>query len=460
MSTQSGARPAIKSHLIAPFLSFLWPGLGQWYNGARRLAVVFALPVAIVFLVVAIQALGGAQDLVLQMVTPSTAMTVAILIGLLGLWRLIAMVEALGSAYPRGRWRGPVPLAAFMALALVVVGTHVVGAGLAWSLYGFSEQVFVGEVRPDGGSYAAEESDDPNVLPVATPAVTPKTAESRINVLLVGIDSSPTRNHALTDTLMVVSVDPVSGSVAMISFPRDIGRFPLSGGGTYRGKVNSLMTYAKNHPGQFPDGGMPTLTKELGFLLGVPIHYYAAVNLAGFEKVIDLVGGVEVDNQKAINDPSYGGWHAKKVGFKLSKGKHLLNGERALAYVRSRMSPGDTDFGRARRQQQLLVALARKLTDPTMLPRVPSLLDGAADAIRTNFPSDRLAEMMRIAERIDEDAIERVILKDPYSNRPKDSGEYVLVPDMARWAKLSIKLFGSDSRYATAASEEAPSAKP
>ena len=117
---------------------------------------------------------------------------------------------------------------------------------------------------------------------------------------------------------------------------------------------------------------MAALTKEVGYLLGVPVDYYASVDLDGFRKLIDRVGGVTVNVQTAINDPVYGGWDTPgKIGFKISTGKHTLDGETALAFVRSRKTLGDSDFGRAARQQQLLVALQRKLVDPAMLPNLP-----------------------------------------------------------------------------------------
>ena len=84
----------------------------------------------------------------------------------------------------------------------------------------------------------------------------------------------------------------------------------------------------------------------MGFLLGAPIHYYAAIDLAGFRRMIDLVGGVTIDNREAINDPRYD-WLDGTSGFQLSAGKHHLDGRTALAYVRSRQGVGDNDFNRA-----------------------------------------------------------------------------------------------------------------
>jgi anionic cell wall polymer biosynthesis LytR-Cps2A-Psr (LCP) family protein len=182
------------------------------------------------------------------------------------------------------------------------------------------------------------------------------------------------------------------------------------------------------------------------------------VDLAGFSTMIDRVGGVTINNATAINDPSYGGWTDGRVGFRLSKGRHTLDGPTALAFVRSRKTVGDNDFGRARRQQQLLIALQRKLTDPAMIPHLPGILSDAEDTVRTNFPADRLNEMLEIGQALDGDNIRRVVLGPPFAIHPpteETGGIYILRLDMDRLAKLSIELFGDDSSYSRA---EAPSA--
>jgi LCP family protein required for cell wall assembly len=446
---------------VATFLSFLWPGAGQWYLGRRRAALIYAIPVGLVLLATIGQALGGLTDLAIQMFAPTYSLTILVLVILLGLWRLMAMAGALTSTGRPIRANSR-PVGLFIALAAVVVLVHGVAGYYAWSFYQAGTAIFnpgPDVAEPGIAAYPSDgPSDEPSAGVIDTPGVpspssppaSPPTQESRINILLSGIDSSPTRTHALTDTLIVVSIDPVSKQIAMLSFPRDIANFPLYSGGTYTGKINSLLSYAKAHPSQFPDGSITTLTKELGYLAGVRIDYYATVDLEGFRSVVDQVGGVVIDNPRAINDPGYGGWtDGRPIGFFLSAGIHHLDGQTALAYARSRKGLGDNDFTRARRQQQLLVALARKLTDPAMLPRLPALLDAASKTVRTNFPAERLGEMLALGRGIPDDAIQRFVLGPPYAIRPADSiGIYYLKIDFTRIAALSIKLFGSDSRYA------------
>ncbi len=456
-----------RSPSVATLLSFLWPGLGQLYLGHRQAAVVYAAPLVVAVGVLAVQAAGGIERLGFALLTPSVALTVAVLIALLGLWRLLSMGDAFISAGGRGELgRHPRRLALAAILTAVVFGVHGLGVWYAWSFYEASSRIFVAEPRPeDGGPMGTPGGSGPAPspggdqgtvdLPDATPVATPPSASARINVLLMGVDWAPNRSHSLTDTLLVVSVDPASKSAAMVSLPRDLSRFPLWDGRTYGGKINSLFSYAERHPAEFPEGGMTTLVREVGYLVGVPVHYYAAINLLGFQEMIDLVGGVRVYNETPIDDPFYAWMSPRPRGFSLSVGWHTLDGETALAFVRSRRGVGNNDFVRARRQQQLLIALQRKLTDPAVFPKLPGLLDALSSTIRTNFPSDRLVEMVELGRQIEEDAIARKVLGPPYAKVATDTSIYMLVPDMRAFARASIELFGSDSRY-YAGSSSAP----
>lgn len=411
--------------------------------------MLFAVPVLAIFVAVATQARGGATDLALSLLAPSTALTVIGLIGLLFVWRMAAMLDALLRVGRRGTWRRPVPLAAFLMLGMVTTGVHAYAGSLAWSFYRAGSQIFVGASGPDA-------TDIPSLAPNGTgestrgPISTPTTARSRVNVLLMGIDSSDTRDHALTDALLVVSVDPATNDVTMVSFPRDIAGFELWDGRIFKGKINSLMSQAETHPDEFPDGPLASVSRAVGHLLGVPIHYYASVDLAGFARMIDAVGGVTVDVGAAIDDPTYGGWKDGRVGFRLGKGRHTLDGPTALAFVRTRRGVGDNDFNRARRQQQLLVALQRKLVEPSVIPLLPGVLTELEGTIVTNFPPDRLGDMLDLGQAVDQAAIRQIVLGPPYSRRPTDGnngGLYSLRLDTARLAALSVELFGADSRY-------------
>ena len=450
----SGQAPARhRSPAVATSLSFLWPGLGQAYAGRRQAALVFAIPVIVVFallLIVAIRGLGGLAGL---LINPTSALLVTLVIVLLGLWRIVAMVDAMTGLGERGgpeRRRGSL---VFAILTVVTVVIHGWAAYAAWSFYQAGQEIFVSEATPtalpsSGASVAPpQEAFGPDFEP--TPFATPETKDARVNVLMIGVDSAEDRNTMLTDTMLVISVDPTTGDVAMVSFPRDIADFELPDGRTFTGKINSLMAWARHHPKEFPDGPLPTLANSLGYLLGIPIHYYAAIDLAGFSRMIDVVGGVTVNNPKPINDPTYG-WLDGHKGFRLSAGKHRLDGEEALAFVRTRKGLGDSDFGRARRQQELLLALRREVAKPDTLARIPELTKAAGKTVNTNFPPDRVGEFIDLALALDLDNIEQVVLGPPYTKRAKgpDVTDYRIRLDMDKVAEISKKLFGNSSRYA------------
>ena len=450
-----GSAPERRSPSIAAFLSFLWPGLGHWYTRRDRAALLFAVPFLGVVLAVGAQATGGLAGLAALLISPSSALTICILIVLLGVWREIAVIDSAIAIRPSGAWRRGRSLIVLSLVSFIILATHVWAGSVAWAFYDAGSHIFVGAEGPDAiaaipsTSSSPGISADPNDVYLVPPFATPTAPTARINILLTGVDSAEERSHAQTDTLLVASIDPVTRAVALISFPRDITDFPLVGGGTYHAKINSFMTDVVNHPAKYRDKPLVELARELSFLIGAPIHYYAAVDLAGFRTLIDAAGGVTVNNAQAINDPSYV-WLDGRRGFKLSAGTHGLDGEDALAYVRSRATPDD-DLGRARRQQEVILALLAKLTTPSMLPRVQQLVAVAGDTLRTNFPSDRISEMLAIADGIDTSSVTQVVLGPPYSVHPPESqtgGIYTLHLDLDKVAALSIKVFGSESTYA------------
>lgn len=442
---------ASRSRSLAVALSFLWPGLGHWYIGRRRAALTYALPVIVVLGIVALRAIQGVDTFAISLFDPSFALTVIALTIALGAWRLLAMSDA---AAQQGRRVGagrPTQLT-LVALGLIAILAHGVVVYYAYSFYSAGSRIFIGGSHADD-DYAngLNATPGPSELWEATPFATPQTATSRVTVVLTGIDHTGTRTEALNDTLLIASINPLTEAISMVSFPRDVTEFPLYNGGTYHGKINSLMQWAAAHPNDFPDGPLPTLVHELSYLLGIPIHYYAAVDLDGFRRMIDAVGGVSVNVQRAIDDPSYS-WLDGSHGFSLSAGVHTLDGPTALAYVRSRKGDGDNDFTRAGRQQQLLLALRAKVTDPSVLARLPDLLGVAGDTIRTDFPADRIAEMIAITKQVDSDAVKRVVLQPPmYSVHPPNrstGGIYTLTLNLDALARLSVDWFGADSRFA------------
>ena len=459
-STQPTPRTTATSATRATFLSFLWPGLGQWYAHRPRRAVLFAVPIAIVLLLALFLLVGGVERIAVAILNPSTAIAVIVVVLASAAWRILSMGDAI-EVTDRLAWRRRSTLATFGVLAGVTAILHGGLAVGAYSAYDAGQQIF-GEVPTPTESPAPGATPGPTEAPLPTSAVGEVPEEhERLTILITGIDAEPgVRTTSLTDTMIIASIDPNTGEASMVSVPRDLGRFELPDGRTYTGKINSLMTYAKNHPDEFPEGPLPALLGALGHLVGVPIPYYAAINLPGFVSVVDAVGGIDVNNQRDISDPAYGGWtDGRPIGFRLKAGKHHLDGQEALAYARSRKGANNSDFRRARRQQEVLLALRNRLTDPSVVPQIPSLMSALGDTIRTNFPPERLDEILDLARRVNDDDVERIVLgPSKYSERATDTNLYILIPKLDAIEKTSVDLYGEDSRFWTTAA--APSSSP
>ena len=271
------------------------------------------------------------------------------------------------------------------------------------------------------------ETEAPEPQPVrALPAL---DRGERINVLLVGIDEAPGRQTILTDTMLVVSLDPDTGRTAMISIPRDMFGVPLRGGGRYDAKLNSLMAVA----------GMDALKGAIGELLGAPIHYFAAINLLGFEQAVDAIGGVDIYVERPVNDPTY-----DRHGFYIDVGWHHMDGATALAFVRSRHGYGDNDFTRSVRQQQLLTAVREKLTAVNLLASLPALLNAVQSMVATDVPADQISIVARAVQEADPSALRQAVLQPPEYSTPGTGpgGTYVLVPNLPAIRALAQELLG------------------
>jgi LCP family protein required for cell wall assembly len=434
--------PTNGSASLAAFLSFLLPGLGQAYNGQTSLAWLMLAPMLVLVLLI----------LAAFVVTGSTLLThlldVRFLIGLIVLdvallgWRLIAILQAHGRRQlPRlKRWT----TYATAAIVILTVAMHAMPGYYAVKAIDTLDAI---SQEGSGGSGTAAGGGIPGFSRLPQPSVQPDVQKGeRVNVLLVGVDSLPTRTERLTDTMLVVSFDPAGGHSAMISIPRDTYGAPLPDGSTFNQKLNALMVTADNNKKRFPDGGVATLKATIGEMLGVKIHYFAAINLLGFKQAVDSVGGVDVVVERAINDPTYVDENDKRTGFKLSAGKHHLNGHVALAYVRSRHGSGDSDFTRADRQQRLLEALRAKLTAGNLLTALPGLLDAVKNTIITDVPSEKVPQLAQAVQDANMSHLERIVLQPPdyYSVNAHSPAGYILIPKLDAIRQIGERLLSGE----------------
>jgi len=178
--------------------------------------------------------------------------------------------------------------------------------------------------------------------------------DGRFTILLLGSDARPSQPGLRTDAILVASVDPVTRRAAIFSIPRDTINFPLSATRRYPRKINALyetLSKTTKTPGT-------ALRKIIGSALGIEIDAFAMVGFAGFRKLVNNVGGLNVTVTRAFYDRTYSIRRGQR-GFGLTRGRHHLRDLRALAFARTRHA--DSDYARSRRQQQLIVNAIQKV---------------------------------------------------------------------------------------------------
>jgi LCP family protein required for cell wall assembly len=345
------------------------------------------------------------------------------------LWRVLAVADALRRGAGVIRERGAVLTA--VALVFVLVPS-VYAAYLTEVTREAAVAVFAPVEAPYQPTVPVPVASDNDFAPLPSASAdlgTPPPELGRFTVLLLGIDSGPGRGEALTDTMIVASLDPIAGAVSMVSVPRDLVDLALPDGRVFRQKVNSLVSYASNNPAKFPgaSSGEAVLAAGLGKLLGVRIDGWAAVNLPGFVKVIDSIGGVDVTVQHALCDARYNEYGYN--GFAINAGRYHLNGEGALAYARIRKSVGESDFTRAARQGEIVIAARDRVVDGGFLTDPAGFIDAMGKLVETSVDPSVIGQYLPTAIGIHRDHMFRAVIQYPLvhgaANDPRGS---ILVP--------------------------------
>ena len=410
----------------AAALSFLFPGLGQGYNGRWALASLLAVPVLLLIALGLLVVAAGGSSILSRLLDARVLVALIILDVALLAWRLVAILQAHGD---RGRFsvrRWPTWVTAGLVLATVAM--HALPG-----YYAVKAIDTLGSVSLEGGGSLLDERTGTDVE-IAFPSFQPEVGlGERVTILLVGVDFAPGRTQHLTDTMLVATLDPESGEGAMVSVPRDLYGVPLGDGRVYNAKLNSLMAAAAADRQTYPLGGPATLKAAIGDLLGTRIHYFAAIDIEGMREVIDTLGGVTVTVERTINDPMYSDTLTGERGLHIEAGIQHLDGYAALGYVRSRMSAGENDFTRAERQQQLLAAIAEQLTAGNLLVTLPGLLDAVKGNVATDIPSSRISALAGEIQDADLSGLERHVLTPDEGYVTVDPGSaagYVLIPNV------------------------------
>lgn len=270
-------------------------------------------------------------------------------------------------------------------------------------------------------------------------------ATSRTTVLIIGVDARPNQTYQLTDSIIVLTLNPQTGSAGMLSLPRDLKIRPT----TFTQDVKINMVYQIGVNRGTPGGGAVLLRDVVTEMIGYPIDYYVKINFDGFKQIVDLVGGVDINVTKEIYDDKY---PDDNFGYEppvhFLPGLQHMDGATALKYARTRHA--DNDYMRAARQQQVIMAIKDKIMEPgqleTLLPRLPRLAIAMANSVQTDMPVDKAIALARALDKVNLDNPTRIVIDTkmgtPGYDDPAQGGlGYVLIPDMNKVRAAADAIF-------------------
>ncbi len=230
---------------------------------------------------------------------------------------------------------------------------------------------------------------------------------SRVNILFLGVDARDLESDApRSDTMIVFTIDPQTKTAGMLSIPRDMW-VDIPGGFGY-GKINTAMALGEQY--QLPGGGPGLAVKTVEQFLGVPIQYYGTIDFHAFEEAIDAMGGLYMCvDQKFKIDPI-----GPKPPEPFNKGCEIRYGYQVLAYARDRKTTQGGDIDRAKRQQQVIMALRDQILSPSnfddMMRMAPDIYREASAGLTTNMSFEDMLKLAALATQIDVSQIKQGVI--------------------------------------------------
>ena len=495
MSTPQRA-PRSRSAFAAAFLSLLFPGLGHAYAGAYTRALAFAAPPLLALALTAgIILRADRMDVLAFLISEPVLIALLVINVVLLVYRIVAAVDAwqvarfLNAVDASGGGRlgrarlplSPVSIAGLLAVLLVIAGGHLAIARYDTMALGLVDCVFAegedpscdlpaesqdprsspepgdsaepgasGDTSPDPG--ASEDAVPTPGTGTPAPTLPPWDGKERLNVLLVGSDQRKGDSSFNTDTMIVVSIDPGTGQVAMLQVPRDMVDVPVPPnargvwGNVYTRKINSWFTQNRNRTDLWPGKttqarGFASLKAILGELYGLDIRYYVMVNFGGFVRAVDTLGGLQVNVQIPVAESTYPYGGGKNVRIYIPAGPQHMTGAQALIYARSRHR--STDFDRGRRQQRVLVSLRDQMSAQAILANLPSLVDALKGSIKTDIKTADLPKLLALADSVDTKNIRSYVFSPSFyatefMNSPRG---YIITPNVTRIRKAVKEAF-------------------
>ncbi|MEN8114626.1 MAG: LCP family protein [Actinomycetota bacterium] len=444
---EPSASDRAKQPMTAALLSALLPGTGQIYAGRRSRGLtmlIIDVSMLAVFLFFFHDKLSIAKAFVQPTMLALMMVGSIILLG----YRLWAADDAYRVARENPHARsltGPAAAVAIAVIAGILLVPHAVFAYYDIVQYQNITTVFGNDdvvAEPASSTTAptatgTEDESGGSPSTTVTTTVPLETAElwedlDRLNVLLIGGDAGVGRTSIRTDSMIVVSIEPETGEAAMFQVPRNWTYAPLPEGmgiwdcDCYPGLTNELWVMGERYPKAFPGPGTPSENAVKGMIsefLGIPIHYYALVNLDGFVDLVDAFGGVDMYVEQEIVDNEFPDYSDGTITtLVIDQGQQHMDGELALAYSRTRHQ--DSDYARMFRQRCILEGLLDQTDPASLLLNFGKLSQVIRDTMTTDIPIDALPQFVELMPKVDKDEITSIRFMPPtYHLKFRDDGE-------------------------------------
>lgn len=439
------------SPATAGIASSLIPGAGQFMTGAPVAGALLLISTCATGALIGYALSSLEKVRLLAILTNPAVLVILVAINVVfGLIRLVAAGDAWRRAGGRAFGAGILALVVFTAVPHVAIG--YMGLETRSTILSVFSQP-----APDLTPIAAPEttsttiattttlaSNDPLVEPWAIPTSSSTTTSTtttlplgaaRVTFLLLGGDAGPGRPGLRTDSMMVATVDTLTGDAAIFGLPRNMAGFKFSDGtefvGSSKGILNEVYMWGERNPELFPgpEPGISALRDVSETLLGLPIDHYVLVDMIGFARLIDAIGGVDVNITKTLVAPLYDRSTGGHEMIEFTAGPNHLDGDHALAYTRSRT--GSNDYSRMARQRCVISSVVAQAGPVTLMTRLPGILDVIETSMSTDITINDLPYLINLAPSLSSDRITVVGFDLDYRSGERTSRGYA-TPDVAK----------------------------
>jgi len=413
--------------------SAVLPGLAHWVAGRRREAVAIGSGAALLLVGVVTLALTTSRIELLRLAVRPGWLSVLTAVSLIVAVAWVVLVTGSYRVLGPVRTTGLAQVATILALA--ALSALVAAPPVAVARYAYLQRDLVTKLFPDGDPMSGLAAGQNGA------SDQPFGGRDRVTILLLASDAGPDRTGVRTDSMIAASIDTHTGDVVLFSLPRNLQNVPLPPGPLSDAwpdgfpdseLLNAVYELVTERPGLLAgarDRGAQGIKQVISYILGIPVDYYAMVDLAGFAQFIDAMDGVTVTitERLPIGGLLADGTRVPPVGY-LEPGTRKLNGADALWYARSRRD--GTDYDRMLRQRCLIGAMVKQAEPVNVLQNFQALASATKKLASTDIPRSVLPDLVSLGDKMsDTGKIRSIAFVPPVINTGR--------PDFAKIRRLT-----------------------